>query len=184
VEFGATPRRAGGAKWRVSHAYLDKNVLFDWCDAEAFGGSGQKASWELVERVRAGKIVATISASAVTSAYNHVRYRATRPVQEGGGGFDEKAAEGTARNTLRRMLEGTWRILSLTHHDLRTVLATASESRSYEDALEWAAYQQARQAHHGPRWFVTRDGDFPAGVRPWILEQHLKTGTSRNAVSY
>ena len=54
------------------HSYLDKNVLFDWCDAEAFGATGQKASCELVERVRAGKMVATISASAVTSSFNHV----------------------------------------------------------------------------------------------------------------
>ncbi len=140
AEFGAAPGKAGGGKRRAPHAYLDKNVLFDWCDAEAFGRSGQQASWSLVERARAGKMVATISASAVTSAYNHVRHRAGRPVHEGGAGIEEGAAEKMARNTVSRMLEGTWRILSPTPHSLRTVLATAPASQSYEDALEWAAY--------------------------------------------
>jgi len=54
------------------------------------------------------------------------------------------------------------------------VLATAPASQSYEDALEWAAYQEARRGHHGPRWFVTRDGDFPGGMRPWTVEDHLR----------
>jgi len=173
-ELGAPPRAAGGRQQRAPHSYLDKNVLFDWCDAEAFGATGQKASCELVERVRAGKMVATISASAVTSSYNHVRHRAGRPVAEGGRELAEDAAESLARQTLRRMLQGAWRILSLAAHDLRTVLATAPETRSYEDALEWAAYQEARRGHHGPRWFVTRDGDFPEGVTPWTLQDHLR----------
>jgi len=114
-----------------------------------------------------------------TTTYNHVRYRASRPAQEAGGGLDEKAAEGLARHTLKRLLEGTWRILSLIPHDLRTVLAAAGEAQSYEDALEWAAYQQARRSHHGPRSFVTRDGDFPEGMRPWTVEAHLKAKPSR-----
>ena len=173
-ELGAPPRAAGGRQQRAPHSYLDKNVLFDWCDAEAFGATGQKASCELVERVRAGKMVATISASAVTSSYNHVRHRAGRTVAEGGRELAEDAAESLARQTLRRMLQGAWRILSLSAHDLRTVLATAPENRSYEDALEWAAYQEARRGHHGPRWFVTRDGDFPEGVTPWTLQDHLR----------
>jgi hypothetical protein len=173
-EFGASPRATGGRQQRTPHSYLDKNVLFDWCDAEAFGAVGQKASCELVERVRTGKMVATISASAVTSSYNHVRFRAGRPVAEGGRALAEDAAESLARQTIRRMLQGAWRILSLAAHDLRTVLATAPETRSYEDALEWAAYQEARRGHHGPRWFVTRDGDFPEGVPPWTLQEHLR----------
>src|SRR5260370_6848508 len=119
-------------------------------------------------------MVATISASAVTSAYNHVRHRAGRPVHEGGEGIEEGAAEKMARNTVSRMLEGTWRILSPTPHSLRTVLATAPASQSYEDALEWAAYQEARRGHHGPRWFVTRDGDFPVGMKPWTVEDPLR----------
>ena len=173
-ELGAPAHALGGYKRRVPHSYLDKNVLFDWCDAEAFGATGQKASCELVERVQAGRMVATISASAITSSYNHVRYRAGRPVAEGGRQLAEDAAESLARQTIRRMLQGAWRILSLAPHDQRTVLATAPETRSYEDALEWAAYQEARRGHHGPRWFVTRDGDFPEGVTPWTLQAHLR----------
>jgi hypothetical protein len=173
-EFGAPPRAAGVRLSRAPHGYLDKNVLFDWCDAAAFGASGQKASCELVERVRAGTMVSTISASAVTSSYNHVRHRAARPVAEGGRELAEDAAESLARQTIRRLLQGAWRILSMAAHDLLTVLATAPETRSYEDALEWAAYQEARRGHHGPRWFVTRDGDFPEGVAPWTLQEHLE----------
>ena len=172
-ELGAPPRARGGPGGPVAHAYLDKNVLFDWCDALAFGGSGQQASCDLIERVREGRLVATISASAVTSTYNHVRHRAGRPVGEGGQQLAEDAAEALARGTVSRMLEGTWRILSLTPHQLRTVLATAPATQSFEDALEWAAYQEARRSHHGPRWFVTRDRDFPESVPPWTLEQHL-----------
>ena len=173
-ELGAAPRAPGGRQDRVAHAYLDKNILFDWCDAEAFEATGQKASCELVERVRVGKMVATISASAVTSSYNHVRHRASRPLAEGGRGMPDDAAESLARQTVRRMLQGAWRILSLAAHNLRAVLATAPETESYEDALEWAAYQEARRGHHGPRWFVTRDGDFPEGVLPWTLEEHFQ----------
>ena len=82
-ELGAAARRAGGRNRSVPHAYLDKNVLFDWCDARAFGGSGQQASCALVERVRSGRMVATVSGSAVTSVYNHARYRAGRPGSRG-----------------------------------------------------------------------------------------------------
>jgi hypothetical protein len=171
--FGAAPLAAGTAGRRVPHAYLDKNILFDWCDAQAFAGSGQQTSCQLVERARAGRMVATISASAVTSAYNHVRHRASRPRTEGGQALDQNGAETLARDTLKRLLEGTWCILSLSPNDLRTVLDTAHALQSYEDALEWAAYQEARRGHHGPRWFVTRDGDFPEGIRPWTLEEHL-----------
>jgi hypothetical protein len=173
-ELGAPPRAAGGRQQRVPHTYLDKNILFDWCDAEAFGATGQKASCELIERVRAGKMVATISASAVTSSYNHLRHRAGRPVAEGGRELADGSAELLARQTIRQMLQGAWRILALAAHDLRTVLATAPETQSYEDALEWAAYQEARRGHYGPRWFVTRDSDFPEGVSPWKLQDHLR----------
>ena len=172
-ELGAAPRRAGGRNPSVPHSYLDKNVLFDWCDAQAFGASGQQASCALVERVRSGRMVATISGSAVTSVYNHARHRAGRPTVEGGQGLGEEAAETLARVVVSRMLEGTWRILALGPHDLRTVLASTPAGRSYEDALEWAAYQQARGGHNGARWFVTRDLDFPEGVPPWTLEDHL-----------
>jgi hypothetical protein len=173
AEFGAVPHKSGEVRCRTAHAYLDKNILFDWCDARAFAGSGQQASCDLVERVRAGRMVATISASAVTSAYNHVRHRAYRPVSEGGQALTQDAAETLARGTVKRLLEGTWRILSLSPHNLRTVLDAAPALQSYEDALEWAAYQAARGGHHGPRWFVTRDGDFPEGIPPWTLEEHL-----------
>jgi len=173
-DFGAAPRAASGLNRRVPAAYLDKNVVFDWCDSQAFSGVGQQASCDLVERVRSGRMVATISASAVTSTYNHLRHRASRPEMEGGRGLAEDASEALARSTLSRMLEGTWRILSLSAHDLRSILVTAPASRSYEDALEWAAYQEARKGQHGPRWFVTRDGDFPEGIPPWTVEQHLR----------
>jgi hypothetical protein len=147
-ELGAPPRAAGGRQQRAPHSYLDKNVLFDWCDAEAFGATGQKASCELVERVRTGKMVATISASAVTSSYNHVRHRAGRTVAEGGRELAEDAAESLARQTLRRMLQGAWRILSLAARDLRTVLATAPETRSYEDALVRDARRRLSRRRH------------------------------------
>ena len=38
---------------------LDKNVIFDWCDSQTFAGVGQQVSCDLVERVRAGRMVAT-----------------------------------------------------------------------------------------------------------------------------
>jgi hypothetical protein len=175
-ELGAPARAPGGHQSRIAHAYLDKNILFDWCDAEAFQVFGQQASCLLVERVRTGRMVATISGSAVLSAYNHLRYRAARPVAEGGQGLEEEAAERLSRETVQRLLEGSWRILALAPHELRFVLRSAAVSLSFEDALEWAAYQEARRALHGPRWFVTRDGDFPEGIRPWALEEHLGRG--------
>jgi hypothetical protein len=173
-ELGAPPRDETTRRQpRIPHAYFDKNILFDWCDATAFGSTGQQVSCALVERVRTGTLLATISGSAVTSAYNHVRHRAARPRDEGGRGLDEAAAEQLARHTLSRMLAGSWRFQVLGPNDLRTVLVTASATQSYEDALEWAAYQQAQATNHGPRWFVTRDRDFPDGVQPWVVEEYL-----------
>lgn len=87
--------------------------------------------------------------------------------------MDEAAAERLARETVSRMLVGSWRIHALSPHDVRTMLAAAPETQSYEDALEWTAYQQAQTAKHGPRWFVTRDQDFTEGVALWNLEMHL-----------
>ena len=173
-ELGAGPQdETTRQRARMPHAYFDKNILFDWCDATAFGSTGQQASCALVERMRAGTMLATISASAVTSAYNHVRHRAARPREEGGRGLDEATAERLARDTVSRMLGGSWRIQSLTPHELRSVLADADATHSYEDALEWTAYQQARAGQHGPRWFVTRDLDFGEGVAPWILVEAI-----------
>jgi len=159
---------------RVPHAYLDKNVLFDWCDARAFGLKGQQASIDIVERVRANQMWATISATAVTSSYNHVRHRAVRACEAGGVEADEAGAEALARRTVGSMLTGPWRILSLDADRLRHTLAAPMNGHSYEDALEWAGYLEARRSGSPPTWFVTRDTDFPEGVRPWTCEEHLQ----------
>jgi len=172
--LGSSPRAPVSSAVRTLHVYLDKNILFDWCDAHAFATTGQKASCELVERVQCNEVMATISASAVTSSYNHIRHRAARPLDEAGRALPEDQAEALARATVARMLDGAWRIQVVEAHELRTVLGTASE-HSYEDALEWAAYQKARSQQHGPRCFVTRDADFSEGVPPWSVVQQALT---------
>ena len=166
-----TPRAAGKAA--MPHVYLDKNVLFDWCDAHAFGAEGQQASVQLVDLVRRNTLWATISATAVTSSYNHIRHRARRPYDEGGRALDELAAETLGRTTVAALLIGPWRVLRLDPIQLRQVLITPSE-HSFEDAMEWAGFEEARASQAAPKWFVTRDRDFSQGLPPWTVLEHVR----------
>jgi hypothetical protein len=176
LESVALPSGTGTKKQsrRLPHAYFDKNVVFDWCEMKAFSTTGQQASVDLVNRVRANCLWATISATAITSAYNHVRYRARRQIEEGLLAGDEDTAERLARSTVESMLVGPWRILTLDAVRIRTLLAAPTTGLSWEDAMEWAGYQEARLTRSPPTWFVTRDSDFPEKTLPWELEQHLR----------
>lgn len=150
------------------HFYLDKNVLFDHADHRVFRAEGQDASVRLVERVVAGAVRASVSADAVKSSYNHVRYRLERPAAEGGRDLDPAEADRIARQHVAATFfgRGAWRIVALDAPVFRRVASAPPGDLSLEDALELQAYQQARAGKAGPTLFVTRDTDFVEGVHP------------------
>jgi hypothetical protein len=57
-------------------------------------------------------------------------------------------------------------VIVLDAHTFGKVAAATADALSFEDALEFQAYQQARSGSAGPTMFVTRDGDFGEGVHP------------------
>jgi len=68
---------------------------------------------------------------------------------------------------------GSWRLLALSPRDVADVVRREGSALSLEDSLELRAYEIARQGKAAPRWFVTRDGDFPEGVHPMHLAREL-----------
>ncbi len=153
------------------HVYLDKNVLFDHADARVFGAGGQAASAALVEHVIAGRARASVSADAIKSTYNHVRYRLQRPAEEGGRGLSPEEAEVVAREHIVRTFfaTGAWRVIPFDAPAFARIARAPAAGLSLEDALEFEAYQSARGGSAGPTLFATRDTDFPEGVHPASL---------------
>ena len=150
------------------HLYLDKNVLFDHADNAFFASPGQAASVALVERVIKGQVRASVSLDAIKTTYNHVRHRLTRSVEEGGREMPEEEAEPIAREHIEKTFYrgGAWRIVLVDTPTFAKVLKADAADLSFEDALEFQAYQLARSRKAGPTMFVTRDLHFPEGVHP------------------
>lgn len=179
-------RRLYGAGNDVPHVYLDKNIQFDALDSVAFDDHCPEASWRLVSMILEGQMIGTISTDAVKVAYNRLRYRAVKSVNLDGLGYNDIQAEEFVRKKIRDFYftpVGGWRIITIDAPTFRTIFANATPTLSLEDALEWQVYQQARTQPAKPQWFVTRDVDFPEGVRPEaVLEAiaHARTwGTWR-----
>ncbi|MCE9635829.1 MAG: hypothetical protein K8T90_09000 [Planctomycetes bacterium] len=161
----STPFGAGNDR---PHVYIDKNVLFDHADHATFGAVGQSASVRLVRQVMAGKVRASVSADAIKSTYNHLRHRLSRPTGEGGRGLAVDEADVIARAHIVATFyrTGAWRVIVLDGRVFERVAMTQGGTLSFEDALEYEAYQSASAGSAGPTMFVTRDTDFPEGVHP------------------
>ncbi len=178
-EFALAKRRGfesrHGRANTLPHGYLDKNVLFDHADHVVFGGAGQDGSVALVERARQGDFRASVSVDAVKTTYNHVRHRLQRPESEGGRAAAEDEAEEAAHDYVRATFfeGGAFRFVVLTAQVVAEVVRHDPTALSLEDKLEWRAYEQARAGAAAPRWFVTRDTDFPEGVHPAHLAREL-----------
>jgi hypothetical protein len=153
------------------HVALDKNILMDWADHLVFGDRTQDASVALIRHIQAGILRGSISAAAISATYSRLRYRMARPADEGGLGYHADRAEAEARGHIQRLFTATsrWTIIAV---DPATVLHALRDpgQLTFEDAMEWAAYQVARTRPGGPDSFVTRDQDFPEGVHPaeWL----------------
>lgn len=178
-DFALAPRHHHGTRHgavnTIPHGYLDKNVLFDHADHAVFGGAGQSGSVALVERARRGEFRASVSIDAVKTTYNHVRHRLQRPDEEGGRAATEEEAEAAAHDYVRStFFEGSaFRFVVLTAQVMAEIVRHDDSPLSLEDALEWRAYEQAREGAAAPTWFVTRDLDFPEGIHPTHVAREL-----------
>jgi hypothetical protein len=154
-------------KSTLPHVALDKNILMDWADHLVFGDRSQEASVSLIQRIQAGTLRGSISAAAISSTYSRLRYRMARPVDEGGLGYSTDRAEHEARGHIQRLFseDSQWQIITV---DPAIVLQALRDpgQLTFEDAMEWAAYQVSRTRPGGPMCFITRDQDFPEGVHP------------------
>lgn len=164
-----TPGRRGTRQRRSPglHVYLDKNIIIDYLVERTLGKVSNISSSQLVEAVLAGKLAATVSANCITAANSYLRLRLVRPPEEGGLGAGEDEARQEAERAVGSLFFGEaspWRFVP---YEMTVVRGgRLFPHLSWEDGMEWAAFEHARDWPMGPDRFVTRDGHFKEGVSP------------------
>ena len=176
----ASPQRGRNSRYGAGndrpHFYLDKNVLFDHANHKVFKEVDRPASVRLLKQIIGGRVRASVSADAIKSTYNHIRYRLELPVDERGKALSSWEADRIARRHIAETFYagGAWRVIVLDPQTFARVATRAAGELSLEDALEFQAYQQARSGKAGPTIFVTRDTDFLEGVHPDDVTRHYR----------
>jgi len=145
--------------------YLDKNIIIDYLTERVFSKVSNPASIKLVEEILAGKIDGTISVNCITACTNFIRLRMSRPLEQGGLAVSDEDARAEAERVVRELFitNNLWRFVS---YDAAIMRQGINQEYSWEDGMEWAAFNTAKERKVAPQYFVTRDRHFKDGISP------------------
>ncbi len=162
--------------------YVDKNIVIHCLAHNVFGVSTHTYSRRLIDAILRGKIDGTVSVNCVTASYSYLRLRLVRPKSESGMDLSEEEAHERAEEAVAKLFfseNSPWRFVPYE----TSILRAREAGLTWEDSMEWSAFQKAREWKVGPEVFVTQDADFEEGVLPQVILERLRKHDMEMALS-